>query len=201
MILIQNNFHGAMMIMNEFSLLFHDLSQVRQITVPEGMKEYPIYGVTEDELLTTLHLTGQHARYQLLKLLNRFAHAITPFGLEIHQNPLNLHWFLRQSNEIQDFFQSSPFNTKPRLIATLTVIIALTLLEGHPVTDDQVENLRKKQSIQDDLRELIDHNFIQVHDSLIDLTPTIGYYVDFERFYNKLDELLRTPINQQSEKG
>lgn len=186
------------MIMNEFSLLFHDLSQVRHLTVPEDTKEYPIYGVTEDELLSTLHLTGSHSRYQLLKLLNRFAHVISPFGLEIHQNPLNLHWFLRQSTEIQDLYQSSPFNTKPRLIATLTAIIALSLLEGHPVTIDQVENLRKKQSIRDDLHELVDQNFIQVHDSRIDLTPVVGYFIDFERFYCKLDELLHTPNDQQS---
>jgi hypothetical protein len=166
--------------MNEFSILMGLLSRKQQ---PNSKEEgFTLQGATEKEICDVLKISGQHAKTNFNHLLNRFSHSIQALGLNLRRNPINSYWFISLDHETVDFLGSSPFSNRPRLAATLCAILALTLNQREPVDLEQLQSIRLKQDLKGDLEELAAEQFIILEGNRIHLHPSLGYYLDFERF-------------------
>jgi len=175
--------------MNEYSILLYLLTKTDS---NPNSPQLVIIGATEEEISKKFHLNLQTEREKLLCLLNEFSTAIQPFGLEIRQNIINHHWFLAQDIATQRFFNSNPFNNKPRLAATLCAIITLNFSQKGPISEQELQKLRKKGNLRQDLDELEDLGFIEIVESKIALTPNLAYYLDFDSFFQLLEREIQT---------
>ena len=110
--------------MNEYSILYHLLT--RKMQKSSNSKEFDL-GITEENLNEALNMPKKDNFQTLRRTLQEFSRAIQPFGLLLRKNPFNNHWFISQTSEISELFSTNPFNSKPRLAATLTVIIGLCI--------------------------------------------------------------------------
>ncbi|WP_457558832.1 hypothetical protein [Candidatus Harpocratesius sp.] len=183
--------------MNEFGLLTHLLSDT-QIINSDISDNIISIGSTEDQLIKSLGLSGKYAKIQLIQLLNSYAQAIRVFGLRVKKNQLNQRWFLAKSPEILESIGSNPFQNKPRLGATLMVIITSIMISKSPIDKARILELRKKQSIEEDLKALAKMNFIIISKSKISLHPNLGYYLDFSNFFSAVEHLSLKFDNQKS---
>ncbi|RLI66330.1 MAG: hypothetical protein DRO88_02055 [Promethearchaeia archaeon] len=171
--------------MNEFSILTHLLSDSHKLD--DSFDQPPIIGSTEAQIMKALGMRGKFAKLHLVELLNTYADSIRVFGLYIRKNPLNHHWFLTKSSAISDLISSNPFQNRPRLGATLMVIISAIFTSKKPVDKKYVLKLRKKVSIDHDLQELEDMHFIIVSNSTVSLHPYLGYCLDLEHLFTALE--------------
>ena len=172
--------------MNEFSIITHLLSQAHysDLDSPEIKSEI---GCTEKQLLELLGFRGKYAKLRLLTLMEEYCRHIKVFGLNVKINPLNNHWYLAKPAEVLQITHSNPFFNKTRLGATLMVIISLVMLSQGPVEKNQILQVRKKQSIDEDLEELARMQYIIVDKSKVSLHPNLGYHLDLPEFLANIE--------------
>lgn len=148
----------------------------------------PIIGSTEIQMIKALNLQGKFAKLRLMELLSTYSNSIKVFGIKLRRNPLNNRWFLSKSPEIIEYTSANPFQNKARLGATLMTIISAIYTAKKPVEKKYISELRKKASIDEDLKELMDLHFIRINNSKISLDPYLGYCVDFTTLFSKLED-------------
>ena len=170
--------------MNEISILMHLLSKKEDL--------YQI-GATKKQILQALNLTIKNKTIYFQKLITELSRIIEPLGLQIRFNPLDSHWFIIFEPEISDLIKSNPFGNKPSLAATLFCILACCLKNSGYATVQEIQKLRKKKTVLDDIRELekkgyVNYNKNQDH---VSLTPLIGYQLDMEKLFIKLSLKLK----------
>jgi hypothetical protein len=179
--------------MNEFSVLMHLLS--RQQPGPTGN-----LGATEEELFQALGYSGRDKEQLFQNLLTNFNEAIFPFGLHVAQNPFNFYWYISQDSQLNNFFQSSPLSNRPRLAATLCTILLFSLSTGKTITIQELQELREKKSIQEDLDDLVQLRYIQIEKQYIRLDPYLGYFLDVENFMDYMEKQLGQESIEMKEK-
>lgn len=166
--------------MNEFSILMNLLTR------PDP-SDLDAFGATEDQLCDALGFTSRNKKLQLYTLFEQFNRSLILFEIKLRQNPLNNHWFLSQSAEVEDLFQTNPFNNKERLGASLCTILLFILGTGKPITITEFQELRGKKDIEDDLLELEHAKFILRDNQYLFLHPNLGTYLDFDRLIQLMD--------------
>jgi len=166
--------------MNEFSILLNLLSR------PDP-GDLDAFGATDDQLCEALGFTGRNCKNQLYSLFEQFNRSLIVFELKLRQNPLNNHWFLIQSSQVDDFFQTNPFNNKERLGASLATILLFTLGTGKIITIREFQDLRGKKDIEEDLSELERSKFILRDQQYLYLHPNLGTFLDFDRLLQLMD--------------
>ncbi|MHA1765910.1 MAG: hypothetical protein DRO88_06935 [Promethearchaeia archaeon] len=167
--------------MNEFTILMHLLSQTKQ---SPSSNSFEILGASEEELCDYLNYTGKLAKIKLHELMDQFSKSIAIFNLELKQNPFNFRWYLSQSSETEEFFNSNPFSGKPRIAATLCTILSLCLVNSGKTNIDSIQKLRNKKDIRDDIKELEKLKFVNVQKkgNQVSINPYLGYFMDIEAF-------------------
>ena len=165
--------------MNEISILLHLLSK------KEDLDEI---GATEKEIAEILNLKNRNKKIHFQNLIIELSQIIEPIGLLIQYNPLNSHWFIIFKSEISDLIKSNPFKNKPSLAATLFCILASCLKNSGFTTIHEIQALRIKKTISDDIKELEKEGYIKYNKELnqITLTPLIGYQLDMNKLVIKL---------------
>jgi len=162
--------------LNEISILMHLLS-----------KKDGIYnrGTTREEIIKVLKIKNRNADVYFKKLLINLSNYIEPLGLKIKYNPLDSHWFLAFDQELAEFLATNPFEGKQRLAATLFCILTCCLKNFGSTSVKEIETLRKKKSIIEDLKELNRLGYIKISDdkTKINLTPLLGYHLDIEKLF------------------
>ncbi len=176
--------------MNEYTILMHLLTRTKQGISNDKLD---IIGASVEELCDNLHFTGKFAKIQLHELMDQFSKAISIFNLQLKQNPFNFRWYLTQSSEIEEIFNSNPFNGKPRIAATLCTVLSLCLTNSGKIDINSVKKIRNKKDIIKDLHELEKSNFIimEKKSNQISINPNLGYYLDIEGFLNLLENEIR----------
>jgi hypothetical protein len=147
------------------------------------------FGATEAELCEALNYTGKHATTMLKELLYKFSQAVGVFGLVVRQNVFTKNWFVTIKSEIQEFFQANPFLYKKRVAATLCTVLLLALTQGGSTSLQQVQEIRQKKDITDDIDELIQMQFIQREGATLTIDPNLAYYLDLDAFIKYMDQI------------
>jgi hypothetical protein len=166
--------------MNEFSILINLLSRPDPSNIDA-------FGATEDQLCDALGLSGRNKKLQLYILFEQFNRSLVIFEIKLRQNPLNEHWFLSQSSDVVELFQTNPFNNKERIGASLCTILLFTLGTGKPITIQEFQDLRGKKDVEDDLLTLEQQKFILRDQQYLFLHPNLGTYLDFDRLLQLMD--------------
>lgn len=176
--------------MNEYTILMYLLTRTKQ-GISSDKPE--IIGASEEELCDQLNLTGKFSKIQLHELMDQFSKSISIFNLQLKQNPFNFRWYITQSSEIGEFFNSNPFSGKPRIAATLCTVLSLCLTNSGKIDINSVQKIRNKKDIRKDLQELEKFNFINMEkkSNLISINPYLGYFIDMEGFLNILENEIR----------
>ena len=176
--------------MNEYTILMYFLTRTKQ-GISNDKPE--IIGVSEEELCDHLQFTGKFAKIQLHELMDQFSKSISIFNLQLKQNPFNFRWYLTQSSEIEEFFNSNPFSGKPRIAATLCTVLSLCLTNSGKIDINSVQKIRNKKDIRKDLQELEKFNFINMEkkSNQISINPYLGYFMDIEGFLIILENEIR----------
>ncbi len=166
--------------LNELSILIHKLSSKNNL--------YQI-GATKKEILQTLNVKNKNKSVYFQNLITNLSKYIEPLGLQIRYNPINSHWFISYDSEISDLISANPFENKPRLAATLFCVIVCCLNNPDGLSKiTEIQNIRKKKGILDDLRELEQKAYLEIDKELnqVNLTPLIGYQLDLDKLFVKL---------------
>ena len=176
--------------MNEYTILMYLLTRTKQ-GISNDKPE--IIGASEEELCNQLNFTGKLAKIQLHELMDQFSKSISIFNLQLKQNPFNFRWYLTQSSEIGEFFNSNPFSGKPRIAATLCTVLSLCLTNSGKIDINSVQKIRNKKDIRKDLQELEKLNFINMEkkSNQISINPYLGYFMDIESFLKFLENEIR----------
>lgn len=176
--------------MNEYTILMHMLTRTKQVISNEKNE---IIGASEEELCDQLHFTGKFAKIQLHELMDQFSKSILIFNLQLKQNPFNFRWYITQSSEIEEFFNSNPFSGKPRIAATLCTVLSLCLTNSGKIDINTVQKIRNKKDIRKDLLELEKFNFINIEKkgNQVSINPYLGFFMDIEGFLNLLENEIR----------
>lgn len=98
-----------------------------------------------------------------------------------------------------DLIYANPFEGKPRLAATLFCVLICCLKNTGVGKIHDIEKLRKKKTVFDDLKDLRNRGYIEINDDLgqIRLTPLIGYQLDINKlFINKDHNSKKNKINK-----
>jgi hypothetical protein len=165
--------------MNETSILMYLLSKKDQL--------YEI-GSTKEEILDKLQISGRNKHFIFRKLLSELSNYISPLGLVIQYNPLNVHWFLAFKRKMTDLILANPFQDKPRLAATLFCTIILCLKNNGITKIDELQKLRQRKDIRNDLKDLEKLGYLKIlkNNNEIKLTSLIGYQLNLENLFMKL---------------
>ena len=167
--------------MNEMSIVMHMLSK---------KEEDHRVGATEDEILQALSFSSKHknAHIYFHDLVNNIAKYIEPLGLQIHFNPLDNNWFITYESEVSNLINANPFAGKPKLAATLFCTLICSLKNSGIGKIHQIQELRKKKSVIEDLRDLEKLGYLNLDENLLQarLTPLIGYQLDLNKLLIKL---------------
>jgi len=166
--------------MNEISILMHMLSNKNNL--------YQI-GATKREILRILNVKSKNKSGYFQNLITNLSKYIEPLGLQIRYNPINSHWFLSYDSEVSDLISANPFDNKPRLAATLFCTLVACLKNPEGISSiSEIEKIRKKMNVLDDLRDLEQKGYLEIDKVLnsIKLTPLIGYQLDLEKLFVKL---------------
>ena len=166
--------------MNEISILMHMLSTKNNLY---------IIGATKSEILHTLNVKNKNKSGYFQHLITNLSTYIEPLGLQIRYNPINSHWFLSYDSEVSDLISANPFEDKPRLAATLFCAIVCCLKNPDGISKiAEIQTIRKKKGVIEDLRELEKKGYLQIDKRLnhVNLTPLIGYQLDLEKLFIKL---------------
>ena len=165
--------------LNEISILMHLLSN------KNGLYQM---GATKKEILQGLNIKGRNKSVYFHNLITNLSNYLEPLGLQIKYNPIDSHWFLSFDPEISDVISANPFEGKPRLAATLFCALVCCLQNSGEGKIPEIEKLRKKKNVVEDLRELEKRGYLEINTDLgqVLLTPLIGYQLDFEKLFIKL---------------
>jgi hypothetical protein len=157
--------------MNELSIVMHLLSR--------RVNKYQI-GASEEEICNMLDISGRYQATLFHQILVRLSHYIEILGLNIRYNPINNHWYIAHESGISDIIKANPFEDKPRLAASLFIVIISCFSNFGKTTISEIAKLRKKKSILTDLQELeqIGYILLDKNNAEISLTPLIGYELD-----------------------
>lgn len=165
--------------MNEISVLMHLLSNKNN--------KHQI-GATKKEILRTLNIKNRNKTVYFQNLITNLSKYIEPLGLQIRYNPIDSQWFISYDPEVSDLISANPFEGKPRLAATLFCTLTCCLQNYGEGKIHEIEKLRKKKQVIEDLKELEKRGYLQINLQLgqVRLTPLIGYQLDFEKLFIKL---------------
>jgi hypothetical protein len=166
--------------MNEISILMHLLSR--------KSGKYQI-GASKKEILDMLNITHKNKELYFQELIINLSKYIEPLGLQIRFNPINSNWYISHDSQITDLTSANPFENKPRLAASL--FCALVLSINNPtgiVKVSEIQEIRKKKTIYEDLDELEKLGYLEVDKKLeqIKLTPLLGYHLDLDKLFINL---------------
>ena len=165
--------------MNEFTILVYLLGK--------KTNNFEI-GATKEEIIKKLNVQGKNESVYFQNLIVQLSNYLEPLGLQIRFNPLSSRWYLAFEMATSDFIYANPFEDKPRLAATLFCILICCLRNAGIGKIHDIEKLRKKKTVRDDLKELRNRGYIEIADDLgqVRLTPLIGYQLDLNKLFIKL---------------
>jgi len=145
-------------------------------------------GASEDEILDALNLKTKNKSIHFQHLIANLSQYIEKLGLQVRYNPLDEHWFISFEQDVSDVISANPFESQPKLAATLFCTLTCCFKNSGSCTIHEISELRKKKGLRDDLKVLdrkgyitIDKKKDQVH-----LTPLIGYELDLNALFTKL---------------
>ncbi len=167
------------LIVNEISILMHILSNKRN--------KYQV-GATKKEILKELNITNKNKTVYYQNLISNLSNYIAPLGLQIMYNPIDSHWFISYDTDISDLISANPFEGKPKLAATLFCTLVCCLQNSGVGKILDIEKLRKKKNVIDDLKELEKRGYINIikESNSVRLTSLIGYQLDLSQVFVKL---------------
>jgi len=170
--------------MNQLSVLMHILSSKNN--------QFQM-GATKKEILKELNITNKNKTVLFQNLITNLANYIEPLGLQIKFNPIDSHWFISYDSDISDLISANPFEGRPRLAATLFCTLISCLQNSGKGKIHDIEQLRKKKHIIDDLKDLEKRGYLEINTELglVRLTPLIGYQLNFEKLFIKLSLKLK----------
>ena len=167
--------------MNEMSILMHLLS---------NKGEYNQIGATKKEILQALSISPSNKNESIYfeRLITFLSRYLEPLGLQIKFNPIDDNWFISYENEISDMISANPFDGKPRLAASLFCTLVCCLKNSGIGKIHEIQELRKKKHLLEDLKELEGSGYIEIDDGMMQvrLTPLIGYQLDLEKLFINL---------------
>jgi hypothetical protein len=145
-------------------------------------------GAGVEDMLEALGLPEDMGRHMLFQKLAGLYRELMPIGLAIMHNPLNHVFYLDSSVRVDSLIEESPLSD--RLAATLLVVVTLAYQEGGWVSFERVKEFRRKsmQSIRDDFRELLKHNYLDVDFNGKRVRPglRVPFEIDYEAFFRRL---------------
>ncbi len=147
-------------------------------------------GAPAEEILKVLHWPEKLGRAELQKKLTEFDTYLQPLGLEVRVNPLNDFWFVAFRQEASEFAAQNPFGGKPRLPATLLSTIICMVKYGNQVPISAVREMRKKESVMEDLKQLENLGYVAITGDKVTLTPLIGYQVDLINLFEAINDIM-----------
>ena len=165
--------------MNEFTILMHLLSKTAD--------RFEM-GATKEEIIKKLNLQNKNESVYFQNLIVQLSNYLGPLGLQIRFNPLSSRWYISFEMATSDLVYANPFENKPRLAATLFCVLICCLKNNGIGKIHDIEKLRKKKTVIDDLKELQNRGYIEIDDDLgqVTLTPLIGYQLDLNKLFIKL---------------
>ena len=145
-------------------------------------------GATKEEILHSLNIKDKNQAIYFQDLITNLSNYIEPLGLQIRFNPLNSRWFINFDSDVSDFISANPFEGKPRLAATLFYTLVCCLKNLGVGKIHEIQKLRKKKGIIEDLNELRKMGYLELNKNLgeVRLSPLIGYQLDLEKLFIKL---------------
>jgi hypothetical protein len=160
--------------MNEISILMNLLSKKRNNAQ---------IGAPKEEILDILGVKEKYSSIYFQKLLIELSNYLQPIGMQIRCNPLNSYWFITFESEISELISANPFEGRPSLAATLFCILIYCLKSSGKASISDIQKLRNKKYIVDDLKELETLGYIIVNRETeqVKLTPLIGYKLDIPK--------------------
>jgi hypothetical protein len=160
--------------MNEISLLMYMLSR----KVGKYQK-----GATLEEISKKLNFTPKTESVKFHTLITHLSNYIEPIGLQISYNALDSHWFISHQEDLEEVISANPFEDKPRLAATLFVVLTVCLKNIGRGKISEIQKLRKKKGIMKDLNDLEEIGYLSIEEeeNIVKLTPLIGYQLDLEK--------------------
>ena len=170
--------------MNEISILMHILSSKNN--------RFQL-GATKSEVLKELNITNKNKTVYFQNIISNLSNYLEPLGLQIKFNPIDSHWFISYESDISNLVSANPFEGKPKLAATLfCTLISCLQNSGEGIIHD-IEQLRKKKHVIQDLKDLEKRGFLEINTELgrVYLTPLIGYQIDFEKLFITLSLKLK----------
>ena len=166
--------------MNEAQVLMYLLSRQKNATT---------IGSTKEEICVKLGLSDRNADYKLWNLIQGLNRSLFPLGMVTKFNPVNNHWYIGFQEKMESNFGGSFHTLGPRLAATVFTILILYVSKSEKIAIGKVQELRNKQDVIKDLKELRDLGYITMEEDTIILTPKIFYYVDITELIEKIKEL------------
>lgn len=165
--------------MNEISILMHLLS--KRISPNQ-------IGATKKEILRALNVKNKNKSIHFYSLIVNLSNYLEPLGLQIKFNPLNSCWFVSFDTDISDIISANPLEGKSKLAASLFCTLAACLKTSGIGSISEIEKLRNKKNVLDDLKELERMGYIEIKkdSGSVQLTPLIGYQLDLEKLLLKL---------------
>lgn len=167
--------------MNELGVLMTLLSRV---------DEHRTRGATEEELQKALALHDTARAQRLHHLLAQLQEYLRVLGLGVRYNPLDEHWFVAHASAGAERLSLNPFGDKKRLGATLLALVMVVFAEGNDVPLSRLQAVRQKKSLAGDLRELEALGYLTLapaDDTIVHLTPLIGYHCDLHRLLRDVE--------------
>lgn len=169
--------------MNEAQLLMYLLSR---------QKNNSTIGATKDEICAKLGFSDRNADYKLWNIIQGLNKSLFPLGMVAKFNLVNSHWFIGFQDKMDSKFGGSIHALTPRLSATLFTILILYVSKTAKITTGKIHELRNKQDIGKDLRDLEKKGFILLEEEVITLTPKIFYFINVDELIEKIKELKDT---------
>ncbi|MHA2282834.1 MAG: hypothetical protein ACXAC5_18490 [Promethearchaeota archaeon] len=165
--------------MNEFTILVYMLSK--------KVNKFEI-GATQKEIIKKMNFQGKNESVYFQNIIVQLSNYLRPLGLQIRFNPLSSRWYIAFEMATSDLIHANPFEDKPRLAASLFCVLICCLKNSGIGKIHDIEKLRKKKSVVEDLKELRNRGYIEISDDLgqVKLTPLIGYQLDLNKLFIKL---------------
>ncbi len=167
--------------MNEFTALMILLTRTHN-----GVR-----GAPSEEILKTMHWPEKLGRAELQKKLTEFDSYLLPLGLQVRVNPLNDYWFVTFRQDVSEFAAQNPFGGKPRLPATLLATIICMIQYGNQVPISAIREIRKKETVVEDLKQLETLGYVNIAGEAVTLTPLIGYQLDLISLFEAINETMQ----------
>ena len=142
-----------------------------------------LIGAPKKELIENLGIKGKNSSVYLQNLIIELSNYLEPIGLQVRYNPLNSYWFITFESEISELLLANPFEGRPSLAATLFYVIIYCLKSSGNAEIADIQKLRGKKSIIEDIKELEGLGYLEVinKSNQVKLTPLIGYKLDIPK--------------------